>query len=260
MKRWRPAATLTGLLLLPTLAVPINLPKHRSFADDITETLYVLPNEISSSLGISMALGLIFPGCTGEAVTQLEVTLGFDSSQLPWKEISEQLSRADGSCQEEIYDGVCYHEAPTLRIANSVWFHSANALDPEYGDTVGPDIVREIDFADAASPTLVNEWAKNQTNGLIDLIVSPEQPLHPPHELIAINTIYLKAAWAKPFLGHSTNEDAFYLSVARNEEASQANFMHTVSEFQYSHTMISGYQVVRLPFANSEISFSDERR
>jgi len=262
MKRWPLwpllTATLHLLLLLPTLVVPINLPKHRSFADDITKTLYVNPNEISSSLGISMALGLIYPGCTGEAVIQLGETLGFppgDSSQLPWKEISDQLSSADGSCQGEIYNGVCYHEAPTLKIANSVWFHNANALDPEYRETVGPDIVKEIDFAAAASPVLVNDWAKNKTNGLIDWIVSPDQPLYPSHELILVNTIYFKAAWAKPFFDHSTNEDAFYSSVARNEGASQAHFMHTVSVFPYSHDIMPGYQVVRLPFVNSELSF-----
>lgn len=260
MKRCPPAAAL-GFLLLPVCstlaAAPINLSKHRSFADDITETLYALPNEVSSSLGISMALGLIYPGCTGESVTQLEETLGFppsDSSHLPWKDTSDQLSGADGSCQGEIYDGRCYREAPTLKIANSVWFHTANALDPEYRDTVGPDIVREI-FASAASPALVNDWVKNQTNGLINSIVSQDRPLYPPHELIAVNTIYFKAAWVKPFMDHSTNLDKFYSSVTRSKEASRAYFMHTVSEFPYSHTIMPGYQVVRLPFANSQISF-----
>ncbi|KAL7525277.1 hypothetical protein ACHAXR_000928, partial [Thalassiosira sp. AJA248-18] len=76
----------------------------------------------------------------------------------------------------------------------------------------------------------------------------------PPYVLIAINSIYLKASWSEQFEKSKTNLDTFYASASRNTQVSNAHFMNTVEKFQYSHNALPGYQVIDLPFAQSQMS------
>jgi serpin B len=74
-------------------------------------------------------------------------------------------------------------------------------------------------------------------------------------ELLAINSIYLKASWLQQFSKGSTTQDLFYSSPSRiTTTLSEAFFMHQVKEFQYSHTAIPGYQIINLPFIGDSLS------
>jgi len=98
----------------------------------------------------------------------------------------------------------------------------------------------------------VNQWVKNQTNGLVDSIVPEGEPL--PGVLIGINSLYLKASWAKQFHEGNTNLDSFYSSPLRSDGVAKAHFMHQVGEMLYSHDVMAGYQIVQLPFFSSSMS------
>eukprot|EP00579_Thalassiosira_antarctica_P009098 CAMPEP_0201902378 /NCGR_PEP_ID=MMETSP0902-20130614/54921_1 /ASSEMBLY_ACC=CAM_ASM_000551 /TAXON_ID=420261 /ORGANISM="Thalassiosira antarctica, Strain CCMP982" /LENGTH=1151 /DNA_ID=CAMNT_0048436377 /DNA_START=102 /DNA_END=3557 /DNA_ORIENTATION=- len=240
---------------------PVDLDVHRSFADELTKILYTQDNEFSSSLGVSMALSLIYPGSTGDAVNQISDTLGYseDNMQLVWNETTQRmLINSGGQCVGEEWDGVCDSAAPLLQIANSVWFDINNTLNADYADVVG-SYAKQINFTADDSPVIVNEWVKNSTNGMIDSIVPEDEPLFPPYVLIAINSIYLKARWQEQFSESKTNLDSFYSSVpdvsaSGTSEASEAHFMNMVDYFKYSHEALPGYQVIDLPFAESKMS------
>ena len=135
-----------------------------------------------------------------------------------------------------------------------MWFDSGDSLNSDYASVIGSH-VKQIDFEADNSPVIVNEWVKNATDGLIGSIISEDTPLKPPWELIAINSIYLKAAWKHPFRESKTNLDSFYGSALRNTEVAKAHFMNGVfSDFPYSHEALPGYQVVQLPFVSSQMS------
>jgi serine protease inhibitor len=269
------AATLiTTFLLLLTqpyrstaAAATVDSTQHRLFSDQLTSQIYQNPNEFSSALGVSMAFSLIYPGSTNDAVDEIRNVFGYylnddgnTTKQLVWEEVSISLTtRADGSCDgsvvvDEKDDGTttCYGSTrPLLSIANSVWIDDGDALDADYDAIVGK-YAKQIDFQSTDSPKVVNQWVNNQTNGLIESIVQEDVPL--PGVLIAINSLYLKASWAKQFLEGNTNLDSFYSSPSRNSEVAKAHFMHQVGEFRYSHDVLAGYQVVQLPFASSSMS------
>ncbi|KAL3772093.1 hypothetical protein ACHAW5_004931 [Stephanodiscus triporus] len=233
--------------------------EHQAFADDLVDILYDKTNECSSSLGVSMAFSLIWPGCTGEeAIDQVRDVLGYpdDSSnmQLVWEgTISVMLDGADGRCLGYVWDGVCDSEAPLLRIANAIWHDDGSVLNNTYDSIVG-DYAMQTDFESEESPIVVNRWVQNSTNGMIDTIVDESKPLFPPYVLIAINSIYLKASWSEQFNEWQTNLDTFYDSASRTDDVSEAHFMNMVSDFDYSHGALPGYQVIDLPFDNSQMS------
>jgi len=239
-------------------AALVNSTAHRTFADDLAASIYENDNECSSALGVSMAFSLIYPGCTGDAPDQLRDVLGYpktDNMRLVWEGATNRmLNSSGGQCAGGEWNGVCESEAPLLKIANSVWFDDNETLDANFESVLG-DFAKQIDLGADESPFIVNGWVENQTNGLIESIVPEDNPLYPPSELIAINSIYLKASWRHPFDESKTNLDAFYSSASRNEEVSTAHFMNGVfTGLPYSHDALSGYQVIKLPFASSQVS------
>ena len=238
-------------------AASIDMAELRSFSDALTAELYSQDNECSSTLGVSMAFSLIYPGSTGNSTIQIRDVMGYpsgDKFQLVWDDISTRLDdNYQGACPA-FYNNECEEQEPTLEIAYSVWFDDNATLAPAYAAVVG-DYAIQTDFEAADSPIIMNEWVENQTNGLIDEIVPEDRPLYPPYVLIAINSIYLKASWQEPFMEVKTNQDVFYGSASRTTQVSQAYFMHHVYDYtRYSHDALPGYQMLQLPFTASTLS------
>ncbi|KAL7543477.1 hypothetical protein ACHAWF_007396 [Thalassiosira exigua] len=205
-----------------------------------------------------MAFSLLYPGTEGNGMIEIQTAMGFpeDASQLVWNATSQRMATAaGGQCVGGEWNGVCNSEAPLLMIANSVWLDDNSTLSQDYSEVVG-EYAQQINFESMESPTIVNEWVENSTNGLIDSIVDPTKPLFPPYVLIAINSIYLKAAWRDQFQTWRTNLDPFYKSALRDasEGTTDAHFMNALEYYQYSHSAVPGYQVAELPFANSKMS------
>jgi len=241
-----------------TSAQAVDPTDHQAFADDLTATLHANANDCTSALGVSMAFSLVWPGCTGEAVNQVRDVLGYpdgsSNMQLVWEGTAQSmLAGASGQCLGGVWNGVCDSEAPLLKIANSIWFDDGGVLNSTYDSIVG-GYAMQTDFEATESPTVVNQWVENSTNGMIDSIVEEGKPLFPPYVLIAINSIYLKASWSEQFFDWLTNLDIFYDSASRTNKVSEAHFMNMVSYFDYSHDALPGHQVIDMPFDNSQMS------
>jgi len=234
----------------------MNPANHQKFADDLTKILFTEPNECTSSLGVSMAFSLVYPGATNDGITEIKNTFGYpDGSnlQLVWEGTTQRmLKSANGECSAS-FDGECFSNAPLLKIANSVWLDSDDKLNEEYASVVD-DYAMQTNFSSIESPTIVNDWVDNSTNGLIDSIVDPTKPLFPSDVLLAINSIYLKASWVEQFEERNTNLDTFYASPSRSTKVADAHFMHTVEYFDYSHDALVGYQVLKLRLQQSKMS------
>lgn len=242
-----------------TSAQAVDPTEHQAFADDLTAILHAEnANDCTSALGVSMAFSLVWPGCVGEAIGQVRDVLGYpdDSSnmRLVWEETTQtMLASAGGQCLGGVWNGVCDSEAPLLKIANAIWYDDGSVLNSTYDSIVG-GYAMQTDFEAMESPTVVNKWVENSTNGMIDSIVEEGKPLFPPYVLIAINSIYLKASWSEQFFEWLTNLDIFYESASRTNTVSEAHFMNMVSYFDYSHDALPGHQVIDLPFDNSQMS------
>ena len=239
-------------------ASTMNPANQQKFSDDLTKILYTEPNECTSSLGVSMAFSLVYPGATNDGITEIKNTFGYpDGSnlQLVWQGATQRmLTSANGECVGGTdFEGECFSEAPLLKIANSVWLDNNDTLNEEYAKVVG-DYAIQTDFESPESPIIVNDWVKNSTMGLIDSIVDSTKPLFPPDILLAINSIYLKARWVEQFQDRNTNLDTFYATPSRSTIVTDAHFMHAVEYFDYSHEALPGYQILKLRLQQSSMS------
>lgn len=226
---------------------------QRAFADSLTSKLYENENDCTSALGVSMAFSLIYPAMTGNSYSQVQNAFGYpadNKSQLVWNNATTKLNgEYQGLCP---FEG-CRRKEPIVSIANSVWIDSQGTLDPTYNDVV-KDLLFWIDFTDVSAADQINAWVNETTRGLIDQIVQQQDLQN--LILLALNSIYLKANWAKAFAVGQTNEDVFYKDAARTVVSNNnAHFMHTVEFFPYSETALPDYQIAKLPFTSNSLSF-----
>ena len=252
---WSAAATLSAVAVAAAAEID-----HAPFADGLTTELYSTndDNDCTSSLGVSMALSLVYPSAVADAEEQLRTVLGFptpteqQSQQLVWSDTSTSLTdRYQGRCTFDsgADGGGCNLYEPTLEIANTVWVYDQMiTLNASYAALVG-ELVQSLDFQSPDAGRTINHWVNASTNGLIDAMVD-DGPLPPDWILVAMNSIYLKGSWANQFNEDRTNTDAFYSSPARTTATLDAvHFMNQVEYFPYSHDLVPGFQLVQLPLA-----------
>ncbi|HUF11767.1 MAG TPA: serpin family protein [Longimicrobiales bacterium] len=148
------------------------------------------PNLVLSPLSASMALGMLLNGATGETRAEMEEALrlaGLDPHDINagYHDLVELLTGLD--------DDVA------VDIANAVWARQGVPFEPTFLDTVVAYFdatVRTLDFADPASPDVINAWVREQTNDRIDEMV---REIDPDAVMFLMNAIYFKGDWTWPF-------------------------------------------------------------
>jgi serine protease inhibitor len=108
-------------------------------------------------------------------------------------------------------------EGPGLEfeIANSIWCNQTRTPRSEYIAKVKQDYDAEIigaDFGNPATVAQINRWVSEKTRGKIGSILTSLDRLA---VLVAINAIYFKDLWEKPFERELTRQDLFHTSDGR---------------------------------------------
>jgi len=256
---------LTSLVSLASLASLVSsgdIPNHKTFADGISKGLHKNDNDCTSSLGISMCFGLVYPGASGDCAQQITTTLHYPtstSSSLVWGDTSTRLTtKYNGKCTQVVGNGDCMAKNPTVDISNSIWLNGGT-LQSSYSAIVG-NWSRSIDFTSSDAGKTINDWCKEKTKGLIPSVLG-DGPID--GDLVAVNAIYLNASWTKDFQERFTNNDHFYhVTTAKTSSSTppsskeNAHFMHMVDSFEYGVVGEgeSTFQVVRLTYASSSLS------
>ena len=139
-------------------------------------------------------------------------------------------------------------ENTTVTLANSVWVDDAFTVHDDWlADTNATmrSEVFNINLSDFDVVGKMNDWVKQNTNGLIDDIV--DGPFDDSASLALFNTLYFKAKWENSFDSSAVYEDTFYTE-DKNEKNTQ--MMHKESELQYiANDFAEG---VILPYRNME--------
>ena len=112
----------------------------------------------------------------------------------------------------------------------------------------------DVDFLNDGANILsvVNEWVKENTKGLIQCILS--EPPSPATRLILLNAIYFKGKWEKPFKKDVTKKMPFY---NKGQDEVQTDFMLKYQKpFQYAVEEVGGEktQLIELPYEDKTTS------
>lgn len=102
----------------------------------------------------------------------------------------------------------------TMEMTNSLWAASPATFDPAFltsAQTLFGASLQKLPAGNAAaSAAAVNLWVREKTRGRIPQIVGPSSFSDPAKSVIALNTLFLKGSWQKPFELGKTKPRAFH--------------------------------------------------
>lgn len=176
------------------------------FAQSIQDKNPVL-SPVSAYLALSMA------GCGADGKTKAEFysVLGNDMMSL-----SDDMMNALPAKGELL----------NLSIANSVWMDDEFIVNDTWLGTIQSLMdaqVFQTDLATEKTMKAINNWIADQTNGLIDRMLS--EPLDEQIRLALFNTVYFKGKWQISFEPVNTYKEDFYLD-KEQDVTEQVDMMH----------------------------------
>lgn len=168
--------------------------------------------------------------------------------------LSMAADGADGDTLNEILSAMQCASTDEIAADISSYIHSANAafasdqveLRQEYIDRLNAAYGAQWFAIDENVLENANEWAYQNTNGLIDPLLT-QQP-DAETGLILINAVAMDADWQSPFYESEVEKDVFHSASGDIE----VDMMHKSAYMDYIER--DGVQIVRLEYANSELA------
>ena len=192
-----------------------------------------------SPLSITCALGMLNNSAAGETQQQINQVLGF----------GEQGADAiNNFCHKMLTETATLDEETKVLLANTIFMNSGRAdhlqLRPAFVETVGnyyEATPQALDFTDAGSLDVINQWASDHTEGMIKEILK-ESEFRPDEICYLLNALYFKGAWAQKFDPEKTKKCYF------DNGKTTADMMSQEGEFLYADNDI--YQSIIMPYGN----------
>ena len=161
---------------------------------EANENLFISP------LSIATALTMTLNGASGQTQTDMMQTLSIGG--MP-------LSLVNESYQKLLDEVPSLDPSVKLQLANSIWYKEGFPVEQSFLDTNAIYFQSQInaaDFSDPATKDLINQWVKENTNGLIESIV---EEIPPQMVMYLINAIYFKGSWRTQFDPEDTYQTVF---------------------------------------------------
>lgn len=167
-------------------------------------------NLVVSPLSVMYAVGMSANGAAAETLTEMETVLGLSLDQL-------------NAFLKEYTAGLQTSERFKMNLANSLWLNTDGTgsfvVNPEFVQTVREAEsaqVFEREFADGAVLDEINQWVQEETNGLIQNMLS-EIPVDAVMYLI--NALALDASWTEPYTENQIERDIFTTAMGEEQQA-----------------------------------------
>lgn len=222
---------------------------NNAFAVDLYKKLTETEagNIVVSPYSIRTALGLSYAGARGRTANEIKHVLHFT---LP----GDRLHPAYAAMANQLHGTI--DKPYKLYIANALWGQKGYPFRSEFLDLSHESYAgdfREVDFArdpDAARQT-INCWVAEKTEQKIKELLGTNQ-LSPDTRLVVANAIYIKAAWAMPFL-KGESKDALF-EVSPDEKVTAAMMRTASAPFRYSAD--TDCQWLDLPYQGNRLSLT----
>ena len=199
-------------------------------------------NAVSSPISIGTAFSLSRAGASLDSGTALDEIFGFPEADLHSAANAVGLKLAEASAGPT-----------TLDVANRLFPDDGFSPLQEFLHTAAAQygaVVQPVDTADGATAAeTVNAWVSASTRGLIPKIV--DEPAVQDQELILVNTVYLKAEWAEPFLAEWTHDDQF---TTGDNRSVTVPFMRDREPVERRYVRLEGADAVELPYRGSKLA------
>ncbi len=196
-----------------------------------------------SPLSASMALGMTMNGAAGETLDAMRKTLRFHG-------LSQEEINASYRELIKLFRGL--DPEVSFRIANSVWHREDLTPREAFASAVRESFdaeVRGLNFSAPETPSIVNRWVDEQTEGLIQEIV--DDPIPNDMVMYLINAMYFQGDWRNRFDPDRTHDDDFHLP---DGSTATARFMTRSGGFEVGWT--PDLTVVELPYGGDAFAMT----
>lgn len=208
-------------------------------------TLDLSDNAVSSPASIGMAFSLVRAGASDEAGAALDEVFAFPADTA----VHEAANAVDAALAASS-TGTTILEVANRLFPDDDFEPSSDFVDVAarfYGATADP-----VDTSDgAAAAEEINGWVSDRTRELIPQIV--DAGTVQDAELISVNTVYLFAEWADPFLAELTTDDEFTTPDGGTVTAPFMQF-HAPREMRYATLDGADADAVKLPYAEGDLA------
>ena len=199
-------------------------------------------NAVSSPTSIGMAFSLSRAGASADSGAALDDIFGFPENGTHGAANAVDLSLAEASV-----------EPNTLEVANRLFPDDGFSPHPEFLNIAAAHYgaaAQPINTADgAAAADIVNRWVSERTRGLIPTIV--DAGVVQDQKLILVNTVYLKADWAVPFLPEFTEDGHF---TTGDDQSVTVPFMSDRVPVERRYVRLDQADAVELPYEGGELA------
>ena len=197
-------------------------------------------NFMVSPISLRMALAMTWNGSDGETKQAMQNTLGLgdwsdDEVNNYFKKLKDAFVKTDPSTQ--------------LSIANSIWTNKNIEILSDFislNQSYYNATVEAVDFANPATVGKINQWAANNTNGLIKEVI---ENTNPNDLMYLLNALYFKGIWTSEFEVKNTSKMNF---TTNNGTNTMVDMMQQEARFNY--TADETLQLVELPYGNKAFS------
>ncbi|KAM3932421.1 glia-derived nexin [Leptodactylus fuscus] len=203
-------------------------------------------NVVISPHGVASVLGMLQLGADGKTKKQLTTAMRYKVNVVG--KILKRINRAI----------VAKKNKDIVSTANAVFANSGFKMEEPFvskNKEVFHSQVRSADFQDKnTAASMINQWVKNETKGMIDNLISPELLDSSLTRLVVVNALYFKGLWKSRFQPENTKKRIFY---GPEGKAYHVPMLAQLSLFRSgSASTPSGlwYNVIELPYHGGSVS------
>ena len=196
-------------------------------------------NLLISPLSITIDFGMVNNGAVGTTQQEIYETLGYKESS---------VDGLNAFCRTMMEQSAAVDPSTTLEIANAAVVNKMYpGLKDGFTKTVKEVYDAEViykDFSKEDIKSLVNNWCKEKTHGMIPVLLT--DPVQADEYAHFLNAVYFKGIWSNKFKKEDTEKETF-----TREDGSKmtVNMMHQMDKFNYGG--IPGLcSAVSLPYGN----------
>ncbi|MGM9637548.1 MAG: serpin family protein [Eubacteriales bacterium] len=194
-------------------------------------------NSLISPLSAILCLGMIAGGADGETLAQMEELFGMSA---------DDLNRCLYAYTASLYSA----KDCKVTLANSAWIREGFAVNSDFLQTNADWYDAQIYRApfDETTRKDINNWVKEQTDGMIDKIL--DAPIDPATVLYLINTLCFDAEWAEKYESGDRKNHSF-----TSYDGSESTVKMLFSEESYYIDDENGAKGFIKPYAGNRYGF-----
>lgn len=201
-------------------------------------------NLVYSPMSLSMTMGMLANGTSGNTRTEILKAIGCPVKDLP------ELNSVNKSLR---YNLPRKDKETKVSIANSLWYNKRLVLmvNPEFRQVIEADYGGEItpvnNFASQEAIDLINAWSKRSTHGFIPKLF--DSPLSSEVSMLVANALYFKGDWSSWFFEEGTRKRTFYNASGMTTEVDMMSQIWTVPYFSNK-----SYSAISMPYGDGYFS------